>query len=111
MSTQPHARSWSKAARRGSSTWRSSCPRRSNRSVSAPRGTFLLFLPRRWAGMLVLLFAASWGCVAQERILLKVVVNTVDKGEYFLQKTDDGDVLFPAGTLRRSGSGIQEATQ
>jgi outer membrane usher protein len=34
---------------------------------------------------------------------LKVVLNTVDRGEYFLQMTEDGDVLFPANAVRQLG--------
>lgn len=75
--------------------WKSSCPRRSHR--------FTVSSPRAWAGVLVLFLGASWGSFAQEIVLLKVVLNTVDKGEYYLQITENGDVLFPADTLRQLG--------
>jgi len=75
--------------------WKSSCPRQSHRlSISSPRP---------WAGVLVLLLGAAWGSFAQEQVLLKVVLNTVDKGEYFLQMMENGDVLFPADILHQLG--------
>jgi outer membrane usher protein len=43
------------------------------------------------------------GSFAQTKVLLKVVVNTVDKGEHFLQLTDDGDILCPDDTLKELG--------
>ncbi len=45
---------------------------------------------------------------------MKVLLNTVDKGEYFLQMTSEGDVLFPAEVLRMLGihdSRIQADTE
>jgi outer membrane usher protein len=75
--------------------WKSSCPRHNHRLTISP--------PGRWAGILVLLLVLTAGCFAQEQILVKVVMNTVDEGECFMRLTEDGDVLFPADALRQLG--------
>ena len=53
--------------------------------------------------IIIVFLLAGCGAFAQEKILLRVVLNGVDKGEHFLQMTSDGDVLFPAEDLRQLG--------
>jgi outer membrane usher protein FimD/PapC len=40
---------------------------------------------------------------AAEMVIMKVFLNTEDKGEHFLAMTPEGDVLFPAGELKDMG--------
>jgi outer membrane usher protein len=65
------------------------------RRISPPIILLLLLLPhtRLWA---------------QETVLLKVVVNTEDRGEYYLKLTDEGDVLITRAQLQQLGIGIKE---
>jgi outer membrane usher protein len=76
-------------------TWKSSCHRQNRKRAGSPE--------LRRAAIFVLILSTAPVCFAQERILLKIVLNTVDRGEYFLQMMEDGDVLVPVETLLQLG--------
>jgi outer membrane usher protein len=58
---------------------------------------------RSTAFVVLLLLVLCCRLNAQGKVLLKLIVNTEDRGDYYLELTDDGDILITNAQLREIG--------
>lgn len=62
------------------------------------------------AALVALLVVVSHSANGLEKLPLQVLLNSVERGEYFLEMTEDGDVLIPPDELREIGIRFDDRT-